>query len=103
DGIAFSAEKADEASDAENGIFAIGALVGRGAPDQYSADLSLFVLDAGIRLLDTHRPTLTYLSLSDYVQHKYAPDAPEAIAFMRAVDQRLAKLLALGACIGIVA
>jgi len=103
DGIAFSAEKADEATDAENGISAIGALVGRGAPDQYSADLSLFVLDAGIRLLETRQPNLIYLSLSDYVQHKHAPDAPEAIAFMHAVDQRLERLLALGACLGIVA
>jgi phosphonoacetate hydrolase len=37
------------------------------------------------------------------VQHKHAPDAPEAIAFMRAVDERLARLIALGACLGIVA
>ena len=103
EGIAFSAEKADEATDAENGISAIAALVGRGAPDQYSADLSLFVLDSGIRLLETSRPDLMYLSLSDYVQHKHAPDAPEAIAFMRAVDERLARLIALGACLGIVA
>ena len=103
DGIAFSAEKADEATDAENGISTVGTLVGRGAPDQYSADLSLFVLDSGIRLLETCRPDLMYLSLSDYVQHKHAPDAPEAIAFMRAVDDRLARLIALGACLGIVA
>jgi phosphonoacetate hydrolase len=48
-------------------------------------------------------PNLIYLSLSDYVQHKHAPDAPEAIAFMHAVDQRLERLLALGACLGIVA
>jgi phosphonoacetate hydrolase len=103
DGIAFSAEKADEATDAENGISAVATLVGRGAPDQYSADLSLFVLDSGIRLLEAGRPDLMYLSLSDYVQHKHAPDAPEAIAFMRAVDERLARLIALGACLGIVA
>lgn len=103
DGIAFSAEKADEATDAENGISAVGALVGRGAPDQYSADLSLFVLDAGIRLLETCRPNLMYLSLSDYVQHKHAPDAPESIAFMHAVDLRLAEMIALGARLGIVA
>ncbi|WP_315743453.1 MULTISPECIES: phosphonoacetate hydrolase [unclassified Bradyrhizobium] len=103
DGIAFSAEKADHATEAENGISAISALVGRGAPDQYSADLSLFVLDAGIRLLEARRPDLIYLSLSDYVQHKHGPDAPEAIAFMHEVDQRFATLIALGARLGIVA
>ncbi|ARP99652.1 phosphonoacetate hydrolase [Pseudorhodoplanes sinuspersici] len=103
EGIAFSAEKADEASEAENGVAEIEALVGRRAPDQYSADLSLFVLDAGIRLLETQRPELTYLSLSDYVQHKHAPHAPEALEFMREVDQRLAQILSLGARLGIVA
>jgi phosphonoacetate hydrolase len=103
DGIVFSAERADEATEAENGISDIGELVGRGAPNQYSADLSLFVLDAGIRLIEMHRPNLTYLSLSDYVQHKHAPDAPEALHFMGEVDQRLMKILALGARLGIVA
>lgn len=103
DGIVFSAEKADEATEAENGISDIGELVGRGAPNQYSADLSLFVLDAGIRLIEMRRPDLVYLSLSDYVQHKHAPDAPEALHFMREVDQRLTKILALGARLGIVA
>ncbi|RPH30265.1 phosphonoacetate hydrolase [Buttiauxella warmboldiae] len=103
DGIAFSAEKANEATQAENGISNVEALVGRHAPDQYSADLSLFVLDAGIKLLETHRPDISYLSLSDYVQHKHAPDDPAALEFMVAVDQRLGKMLALGARLGIVA
>ncbi len=78
-GIAFSAEKADAVTEAENGITQVTALVGRPAPDQYSADLSLFVLDAGLRLLETRRPDLMYLSLSDYVQHKHAPDEPGAL------------------------
>lgn len=103
DGIAFSAEKAADATEAENGIADVVGLVGRPAPDQYSADLSLFVLDAGIRLLEQGRRDLVYLSLSDYVQHKHAPEAPEAIAFMRAVDARLERLLDLGAVVGIVA
>jgi phosphonoacetate hydrolase len=61
------------------------------------------VLDAGVRLLATRRPDLIYLSLSDYVQHKHAPDAPEALAFMAAVDARLGQLIAGGAVVGIVA
>jgi phosphonoacetate hydrolase len=102
-GIAFSAEKADTCTEAENGIADVTDLVGRHTPDQYSADLSLFVLDAGIRLLEGRRPDLMYLSLSDYVQHKHAPEAPEAIAFMAAVDARLGMLVAAGAVVGIVA
>jgi len=102
-GIAFSAEKADAAIEAENGIADVAALIGRLAPDQYSADLSLFVLDAGVRLLETQRPDLLYLSLSDYVQHKHAPEEPEAIAFMASVDARLGQLIVAGAVVGIVA
>jgi phosphonoacetate hydrolase len=102
-GIAFSAEKADMTNDVENGISDVCSLVGRGAPAQYSADLSLFVLDAGIRLLETRSPDLSYLSLSDYVQHKHAPDAPEAIDFMHEVDLRFEKIVSLGASLGIVA
>lgn len=102
-GIAFSAEKAGEATLTENGIADVEALVGRSAPNQYSADLSLFVLDAGIRLMETHRPDISYLSLSDYVQHKHAPDEEQALHFMAAVDERLGRLLALGAAVGIVA
>ncbi|WP_164890303.1 alkaline phosphatase family protein [Sinorhizobium meliloti] len=52
------------------------------------------------RLLSDRQPDLVYLSLSDYVQHKHAPDTHEAIEFMKAVDARLAALLAL---VGVVA
>jgi phosphonoacetate hydrolase len=103
DGIVFSAERADACSEVENGISEVVGLIGRSAPDQYSADLSLFVLDAGVRLLSLKKPDLMYLSLSDYVQHKHPPDSPEALAFMGAVDQRLAKLVAGGATVGLTA
>jgi phosphonoacetate hydrolase len=102
-GIAFSAEDAASTTEAEHGITGVLGLVGRPEPDQYSADLSLFVLDAGIALLRTRRPDLMYLSLSDFVQHKCAPGTPEANAFMRAVDERLGALLALDAVVGVVA
>jgi phosphonoacetate hydrolase len=103
DGIAFSSEKADACTQAEHGIANVVELVGQGVPDQYSADLSLFVLDAGVQLLGRDRPDLMYLSLSDYVQHKHGPKAPEALAFMQAVDQRIGKLLAGGATVGLTA
>jgi len=103
DGIAFSSEKADRATLADNGIDDVEAMVGRAKPDQYSADLSLFVLDAGIRLLERGAATLLFLSLSDFVQHAHAPGAPEADAFNRAVDARIGQLMALGATVGVVA
>src|SRR5579863_4096446 len=102
-GIAFSAEHAGSATAVEHGIAGILDLVGRPEPDPYSADLSLFVLDAGIALLRRRRPDLMYLSLSDFVQHKYAPGTPEANAFMRDVDRRLGTLVEMGATVGVVA
>ncbi|GLR87603.1 phosphonoacetate hydrolase [Bradyrhizobium iriomotense] len=102
-GIAFSAERADSATESENGIADVQALVGRTEPDQYSADLSLFVLDAGVRLLRTRRPELMYLSLSDYVQHKHAPEEAEALDFMAQVDTRIGEFIERGAVVGIVA
>ncbi|MBR0642326.1 phosphonoacetate hydrolase [Roseomonas hellenica] len=96
DALAVSAERADAAQAETHGIGGLTALVGRAAPDQYSADLSLFVLDTGLRLLETGRARLLYLSLSDYVQHRHAPESPEARDFMRALDARLGALADAG-------
>ena len=103
DGINFSSEYAGKASLKENGIENVEKLVGRPTPDQYSADLSLFVFDAGVKLLSTVRPDLMYLSTSDYVQHKHAPGEPEADAYHQAVDRTVAALIALGATVAITA
>jgi phosphonoacetate hydrolase len=102
-GINFSSEYAGKASLKENGIENVEKLVGRPTPDQYSADLSLFVFDAGVKLLSTVRPDLMYLSTSDYVQHKHAPGEPEADAYHQAVDKTVAALVALGATVAITA
>ena len=102
-GVAFSAEAAESCTYAEHGISDVTNMVGRAAPSQYSADLSLFVLDAGVQLLKASHPDVMYLSLSDYVQHKHTPDSAEALAFMADVDARVGQLLAGGAVVGIVA
>ena len=94
DGVCFSSEYAD--ADVE-------AMVGRARPDMYSADLSLFVLDAGLTLLERGDARLLYLSLSDYVQHGHAPGDPEADAFHKALDERVARFVELGADVGLVA
>jgi len=102
-GVAFSAEAAGSCTKAENGIANVTEIVGRGVPDQYSADLSLFVLDAGVQFLKADRPDIMYLSLSDYIQHKHAPESPQALAFMAEVDARVGQLIGGGAVVGIVA
>src|SRR5215813_2309540 len=72
-GICFSSEKADEATVGEHGITGVLDLVGLPLPSVYSADLSEFVFAAGVRLMETTRPDLLYLSTTDYIQHKHAP------------------------------
>jgi phosphonoacetate hydrolase len=102
-GICFSAEKANEATVAEHGIADVLELVGLPLPSVYSADLSEFVFAAGVRLMETTRPDLTYLSTTDYVQHKHAPGTSAANAFYRMMDGYLARLAGLGASIAITA
>lgn len=103
EGINFSSEYARKANLKDNKIDAVERLVGRPQPDQYSADLSLFVLDAGLKIMSAQRPDLMYLSTSDYVQHKHAPGEPEADAYHHAVDSIVAKLIELGATVAITA
>lgn len=97
DGLSGSAEHAEHLR------HLVGPTFKAAAPDKYSGDLSLFVLDAGVSLLRQGRVDLMYLSLSDYVQHAYAPDAPEALDFMAALDQRIASFIDMDAVLGIVA
>ncbi|HVK20546.1 MAG TPA: phosphonoacetate hydrolase [Actinokineospora sp.] len=101
--ICFSAEKADQATVAENGIDDVLDLVGKPLPSVYSADLSEFVLAAGVKVLREQRPDLTYLSLTDYIQHKYAPGTPEADDFYAMMDGYFAQLDELGAILVITA
>jgi phosphonoacetate hydrolase len=101
--VCFSSEQADRCIAAEHGIDDPEALVGRAKPDMYSADLSLYVLDAGIRLVEQGRSQLLYLSLSDYVQHGHAPAEPEALEFHQALDRRLQRLEELGCIVGLTA
>ena len=102
-GICFSSERASSCTIEDNGISQVPELVGRPQPEVYSADLSLFVLDAGLRLLERDRPDFMYLSLSDYVQHKHAPGSSDANAFYRALDARFGQFAAAGALVALTA
>ena len=101
--ISFSSEFASRCTTKENGVEKVLDLVGMPQPDMYSMELSLFVLEAGIRLLERDRPDLLYLSLTDWVQHKYAPHEPEAKRFYRALDDCFGRLSALGATVALTA
>ncbi len=101
--ISFSSEKADQCTMAENGIEDVLTFVGQPLPNMYSEALSLFVLDAGIKILERDRPDLMYLSLTDYVQHKYAPTEAAAKRFYQDLDVRFGKLAALGALVALTA
>jgi phosphonoacetate hydrolase len=102
-GICFSSEKADQTKMSEHGIEGVVELVGRPVPDVYSADLSEFVFAAGVRLMQTRRPDVMYLSTTDYVQHKYAPGTAPANDFYRMMDTYLRELDALGCVIAVTA
>ncbi|SDI71732.1 phosphonoacetate hydrolase [Actinokineospora alba] len=101
--ICFSSEKADQVTVAEHGIENVLERVGKPLASVYSADLSEFVLAAGVAVLQDQRPDLVYLSLTDYVQHKYAPGTPEADDFYAMMDGYFAQIDVMGAVLVITA
>ncbi len=99
----FSAEKSDTSTTAVHGQEKASEWLGMAQPEVYSAELSEFVFAAGVKLLKEWKPDLMYLTTTDYVQHKYAPDHPEAKAFYKMFDKYLTELDALGAAIVVTA
>jgi phosphonoacetate hydrolase len=98
-GIAFSAEKANEAQLDSHGIEDVEKLVGAATPEIYSAAASLFVLQAGVALLEHGLADFLYLSLTDYMQHKFAPHEPESLEFHRGMDREISRLVEAGAIV----
>jgi phosphonoacetate hydrolase len=101
--ICFSSEKSDQVSLAENGIDNVLDMVGMEVPSVYSAELSEFIFAAGVKLMETVRPDLMYLSTTDYIQHKFAPGSDGANAFYAMMDKYWAQLDELGAVIALTA
>lgn len=94
--IAFSSEKADKATLADNGIDDVPTRVGMPVPNVYSSELSEFVMAAGVSILKRERPDVMYLSTTDYVQHKAAPGSDVANAFYAMMDRYVGELDAAG-------
>ena len=101
--VSFSSEKADKANLAENGIENVLDLVKLPLPEVYSAGLSEFVFAAGVRLMETMRPDIMYLSTTDYIQHKHAPGTEIANRFYAMMDRYLSRLEALGCVVALTA
>jgi phosphonoacetate hydrolase len=102
-GIAFSSENASQAQLDTHGIAGVETLTGKRTPEIYSPEASLYVLWSGVALLEKGLADFLYLSTTDYMQHTYAPEAPEAIEFYAGIDEQLGRLLELGAIIGVTA
>ena len=90
--------KDNETTMAEHGIDNAQAMVGRDIPDVYSAELSEVIFDAGVKLMESMRPDITYLSTTDYIQHKHR--TPVANQFYAMMDTYWAQLDAQGAVLG---
>ncbi len=104
--VCFSSEKADQVTQADNGITDVLQLVGKPLPSVYSADLSEFVFAAGVQLMRrpaSQRPDVMYLSTTDYIQHKHAPGTAGANAFYAMVDGYLGALDEMGCVIALTA
>jgi phosphonoacetate hydrolase len=97
--LAFSSERANQATRAENGIDGVLEMVGKPVPEVYSADLSEFVFAAGVKLVERFRPDLMYLSTTDYIQHKVGPGTSVANSFYGMIDGYLDALDRLGCTI----
>lgn len=97
--ICFSSERADQTTVAANGIDDASAWLNRPVPDVYSAELSEFVFAAGVKLLTEWQPDVMYLSTTDYIQHKFAPEQKGALDFYAMTDDYLGQLDKLGAAI----
>ncbi|HRP57682.1 phosphonoacetate hydrolase [Agriterribacter sp.] len=99
-GIAFSAEKANLAKKETHGLDDAEKVTGYPTPAIYSADASLFVLRAGVALVQKGLADFLYLSLTDYMQHTYAPETGESLAFYEQMDAEIGKLVQAGAIVG---
>jgi phosphonoacetate hydrolase len=99
----FSAEKSDSSTAEEHGQAEASKWLGMAQPEVYSAELSEFVFAAGVKLLAEWKPDVMYLTTTDYVQHKYAPDQAEAKAFYEMFDKYLGQLDEMGAAIVVTA
>ena len=101
--IRFSAERARATTQDLNGIGSADRWLGMVQPETYSAELSEFVLAAGVKLLREWKPDVMYLTTTDYIQHKFEPGHPVANAFCAMCDEYIGMLDSRGAVVVVTA
>lgn len=102
-GIVFSSEKVDEAKKETHGIDNAMEIIGKPRPEIYSGDASIYVLEAGAALAEQGVADFLYLSTTDYMQHKFAPEAPEILDFHAKIDAAIGRLLDAGCTVALTA
>lgn len=75
----------------------------KGAFSIYSGEASVNVLKLGVALIRSGHCDFAYLTLSDYIQHKYGPHTMEALEFYQELDEQIGALMAMDCVIGITA
>ncbi|MBI3026367.1 MAG: alkaline phosphatase family protein [Candidatus Tectomicrobia bacterium] len=70
-------------------------LLGRAGKKEeiYSGEVNLWLLRAARAVIEERRPDLLYVTTTDYMQHKYGPEAPEAQAHTEALDAEIGRLV----------
>lgn len=102
-GIAFSTEKVDEARKETHGLDDAMAIIGRPRPEIYSGEASIYVLEAGAALAEQGLADFLYLSTTDFMQHKFAPEAEESLDFHAGIDAAIGRLLDAGCTVALTA
>jgi len=59
----------------------------------YSADINIWLFRALLAVLAERQPDVTYLATTDYMMHKYPPDAEESREHIGALDKLLGDVL----------
>jgi len=102
-GIVFSSEKVDEAKKQTHGIDNATSIIGKSRPEIYSGDASIYVLEAGAALAEQGVADFLYLSTTDFMQHKFGPEAPEILDFHARIDGAIGRLLDVGCTVALTA
>ena len=101
--LCFSAEKSNQSTMKLNGIDNVNEWLDMPVPEVYSAELSEFVMAAGVKLMKEYKPDIMYLSTTDYIQHKYEPGHKVANKFYSMFDRYIGQLDEMGAMLVITA
>ncbi len=79
--VAFSPERSGATTKSEHGIETASEWLVMPVPEVYSAELFEFVFAAGVKLLREFKPGIMYLSTTDHIQHKFAPEQQGCAGF----------------------